>query len=127
MGTLKVIYPYIAIYYAALAIGLGFVKFVLYTNVLALIAIVAAPAISAYAFVKFKNRLLTKKEALVLTGINGTPVFLMFAFINSPELNEPYTGWLLRLVFLTFGAFLGYGCCAVFYLSKGMWSKYVKV
>ena len=127
MSTLKVIYPYIVIYYATLAIGLGFVKFVLYANVFSLIAIIAAPAISAYAFVKLKNRLLTKKEAMVLTGINGTPVFLMFAIINSPELNEPYTGWLLRLVTLVFGVFLGYGCCAIYYLSKGMWSKHVKV
>ena len=106
---------------------MGLVKFVLYANALALIAIITAPAISAYAFVKFNNRLLTKKEAVVLTAINGTPLFLMFAVINSPELNEPYTGWLLRLVMLIFGACLGYGCCAIYYLSKGMWSKHVKV
>jgi hypothetical protein len=127
MTTLRVIYPYIAIYFAVLAAGLGFVKFIVYANVLALIAIIAAPGISAYIFIKQKNRLFTKNEALILTGINGTPVFLMFAFINSPELSEPYTGWLLRLVTLMFGAFLGYGCCAIYYFGKGMWSKHLKV
>ncbi len=70
-------------------------KFVLYANALALIATIVAPAISAYAFVKFNNRLLSIKEAMVLTYINSTPVFVIFAVINSPELNEPYTGWLL--------------------------------
>ena len=127
MNNLKVIAPYIALHYLILALGIGFVKFVVYADALAVIALIAAPALTAFTFVKVKNRLLAKKEALFLIATNGTPVFLIFATLSGPEFSEPYTGWLLKLFVVIFGALLGYGICAAFYLGNNIWSKYVKV
>jgi hypothetical protein len=126
MNNLKVIAPYIALHYLILVLGIGFVKFIVYADALAVLALFAAPALTAFTFVKVKNRLLTKAEAFILIAANGTPVFLIFATLSGSQFNEPHTGWLLRLLVVIFGALLGYGICAVFYLGKRIWSNYVK-
>tara|TARA_R110002049_G_C9090459_1_gene556228 strand:+ start:914 stop:1378 length:465 start_codon:yes stop_codon:yes gene_type:complete len=126
MSEFRTVAPYIALHYLILGLGIGFVRYVIYADALVLIAIIAAPAITAFVFVKRTNRLLVKREALTLIVFGGTPILFMFATITAPELNEPYTGWLLRLITLIFGALLGYGVCSIYYLSEKIWSKYVK-
>ncbi|AQA17279.1 hypothetical protein BST95_02615 [Halioglobus japonicus] len=113
------------IYYGSLLALLLLVKFVIYSDALALLAFIVAAWLSGYVFVRSSGRLLKTRESLILAAANGLPGLIVFSLTDAPQMDPEFLVWAVKFFSVVMGLFVGFVVCLVFYTYHPIWLRYV--